>query len=355
MLNDDYIDSGNKSRVEVGWVENNYGISYPQVIRKLRSENYTVMESPKNYFLRDREQLIPSMLLRETVNCYLPNQKRLIEEVLKQKEITAGITWVNNKCFKEVLESHGIPVIHHELGALRNPYYLPTAYLDFSGVNGNTEFDNRFKEFLKVSNEVPILTKKELIKVISPVFYPKLWEVLENRNFTYNAGVGLQVEVDTNVLLFNEGLNWVDPILSAESEVEGKILVRRHPVSGFALTPIDPRIVVDDVKSTTPYEFISKCRRIYCLNSSVGFEAMLLGREARILGGNPFYSLCFMDNDMQLKALNFAIFGYLIHSDLMFDDDYYRFRIKKRGNEKVIYLDNMKRLIEASRNGGKVK
>ena len=82
------------------------------------------------------------------------------------------------------------------------------------------------------------------------------------------------------------------------------------------------------------------------MNSSVGLEAILLGREARIFGDSPFASLCNMEEDMKLKALNFAVFGYLTHRDLLFEDNYYEWRIPARGNEKEIYLRNMKTFLE---------
>ena len=50
--------------------------------------------------------------------------------------------------------------------------------------------------------------------------------------------------------------------------------------------------------------------------------------------------------DLKLIALNFIIFGYLIHRDLLFDDKYYSYRLENTGNEKEIYLDNMKRLLK---------
>jgi hypothetical protein len=81
----------------------------------------------------------------------------------------------------------------------------------------------------------------------------------------------------------------------------------------------------------------------------VGFEAILLGRKAKIFGDSPFRSVCSMSEEEQLLALNFAVFGYLIHRDFLFNDEYYKFRLAHRGDEKVIYLDNMKRLLEKAR------
>ena len=101
-----------------------------------------------------------------------------------------------------------------------------------------------------------------------------------------------------------------------------------------------------EITKGSALDFINKCNKIYCLNSSVGFEAILLGREAKIFGDSPFRNVCRIDEETQLKALNFAVFGYLIHRDLLFNDSYYNFRLAHKGDEKGIYLDNMKRLLK---------
>jgi hypothetical protein len=269
----------------------------------------------------------------------------VIEAVLGMHDFKAGLTWVNNKCFRETLNKHGIPVIHHEMGPFRPVVYVPTIYMDFSGVNGNTEFDERFKEFLKIAKEVPILSREELIRILSPDYSQKLLTILNNKNREYEVGVGLQVEVDTNLLLFNNGRSWIDPILLAKANSTGKILVRPHPSAGY-LMKNDNRIVVDDLTKGNAQDFINKCSKVYCLNSSVGFEAMLLGREAKILGDSPFKSICDMNDEKKLLALNFAVFGYLIHRNFLFNEKYYDFRLNCTGDEKAIYLGNMERFLK---------
>lgn len=304
----------------------------------------TVMKKPEELM----DEVIPSKLLSRTVNQSFPEEIATIEKVLKEDKIEAGITWVNNKCFRDTLQKHGIPTIHHETGPFRPKTYVSTFYLDFQGVNGDTEFDSRFKEFLKISNEVPILSREELIRVISPKDYSRLISVLYNDVYKYKAGVGLQVETDTNVLLFNDGCHWTDPLLLAVVENPGSVLVRAHPSSRCTMRK-RYGITLDDLSKGDAIDFINKCRKIYCLNSSVGVEALLLGRKVNILGENPFRSLCSMDEDTLLKALNFTIFGYLMTDKNLYNDEYYKFRIANRGNEKLIYLNNMKELIEEAR------
>ena len=349
ILNKDYLEKYEKGkRWEVKWAENHWG-NFDNLWSRLKPENCTVMEKPEKWISTTGISK-PSKILHSAVYGYHEEEVQAIIETLKKRKIKAGVTWVNNKTFKETLEKFGISTIHHEMGPFRPTTYIPTMYMDFSGVNGDTEFDKRFKEFLKVADQVPMLSREELIRVISPDYYTKLTNVLHNKERKYEIGVGLQVEVDTNLLLFNKGCSWVDPLLQAQADYLGKVLVRPHPAAGY-LMKSSARLEIDDVTKGSAIDFIDKCNKIYCLNSSVGFEAILMGREAKIFGDSPFAEVCNMDSETQLKALNFAVFGYLIHRDLLFNEGYYDFRLNNIGNEKAIYLDNVKRLLNnAKRN-----
>lgn len=332
-------------RWEVRWAESHWG-KYADIMSRLKITDYTLMKKPEDLLKEVEADLAPSEILKYVVDKPIPTQVETIVEALKKKgKFKAGLSWVNNKCLKETLDKFNIPTIFHELGPFRPQTYIPTAYLDFSGVNGDTEFDSRFQEFLKISHEVPILSREELVRIISPSHYHELCKIIANKDRKYDIGVGLQVEVDTNLLLFNNGHSWVDPILAAKADSTGKILVRPHPMAGYTMKS-DHRLEIDDIAKGSAVEFINKCDKIYCLNSSIGFEAMMLGREAKIFGDSPFRNVCGMDEETKLKALNFTVFGYLIHRDLLFKDSYYDFRLSHRGDEKAIYLDNMQRLLK---------
>jgi hypothetical protein len=348
----EYLDDYEKEhRGEALNVKNRYG-DYKKFLKKLTLDKYTLIRKPEE-MIQDAKELYyfpepesPSKILKISVDCNINEEKKVINEVLKEHNIEAAITWVNNKTLSNTLSANSIPVIHQEFGAFRPPIYISTMYFDYNGVNGNTEFDTRFKNFLKISDKVPILNRKELIKILSPKHYRELWSVLENKSYKYEAGVAMQLEVDTNVLLFNKGNSWIDPILRAKAETNGQILVRPHPESNFTIKN-NKRLVGDIIMpSNRAFNFINKCKRVYCLNSSVGLEAVLLGRESVILGDNPFSSIPKMDEETKLKALNFAVFGYLIKSDLLFDSSYYRFRLRNKYNEELIYKKNFLHIME---------
>lgn len=343
ILSKEYLRKYNKyNSWEVRQAEAKYG-DFEELISRLKIENCFIMDKPEN--LIDTSKMVPSEILEYVVHEEVPTQVSIIEKVLKSNSIKAGVTWVNNKCFKETLHKHNIPVIHHELGPFRPNIYIPTVYVDFSGVNGETEFNKRFKEFLKVTHKVPLLRKEELIQVVSPKFANRLLDVLHEPRRMYDIGVGLQVEVDTNLLLFNKGRNWMDPVLRAQMDSDTKVLVRPHPAAGYQMKP-SVRLEIDDITKGDSIDFINKCDKIYCLNSSVGLEAILLGRDVKIFGDSPFKDIPSMDEGTKVKALNFTIFGYLTHRNFLFDSEYYDWRLSCIGNEEEIYKGNMRRMLE---------
>lgn len=344
ILSNEYLKKYTRNkRWEVSKALQDFGTE-EALYKKVEEAKCTVMRKPEELM----EETVPSKILYKTVNETFPEEIETIERILKRDNIEAGLTWVNNRCFRDTLAKHNIPTIHHETGPFRPKTYISTFYLDFSGVNGDTEFDRRFQEFLKISSKVPILSRENLIRIISPNEWKKLISILHEHRRMYKAGVGLQVETDTNVLLFNNGCHWTDPLLQAVVENEASVLVRPHPASRCTMRQ-RYGITLDDPAKSSAVDFINKCNKIYCLNSSVAIEALLLGREAKIFGDSPFKNLCTMEEDTLIKALNFTIFGYLIPKDFLYNNEYYKFRLKNIGNEKLIYLHNMKYLLEKSK------
>lgn len=282
----------------------------------------------------------PTELTRRSITTPVLSIVNEILEILeKQDNITAGISWVNNASFDEACKIMGIPSIHNEDGTLRKPF-VKTNYFDFSGVNGNTEFDKRFKLFKKIENKVKIFSVEELIKIITLPSYLDYVEMLRKQTPTYECGVALQVDVDTNVLAFNNNISETDVINIASKSYNGSLLIRNHPLSSTGyLKPASLGGELDT--SSNSLEFVSKCKKIYTLNSSVAFEALLFGKEVRIFGDNPFRQLQFMNKDELISALNFAVFSYLIPTTRLYDENYYSMRINCK-DEEYIYNEGQK-------------
>ena len=283
----------------------------------------------------------PTQLLYASIHTPIPT---IVQEILTNvfdnpdnKDITAGISWVNNASFDEACRIVGIPSIHNESGALRSPFFLDSCYFDFSGVNGNTEFDKRFELFKKIANKVKIYSREELLQLISKPHQRDYVISKSKESPKYECGVAMQVDIDTNVLAFNRGVSETDVINMAAKDFNNSLIIRNHPLSSIGyIRPASLGLGQIDT-SKDSLEFIGKCKRIYTLNSSVAFEALLLGREVKVFGDNPFRNLQFMDEEELTLALNFSVFSYLIPLSKLYDDEYYSMRIRCKEEE---YLYN---------------
>ena len=308
---------------------------------------------PKYYYTMKRfdeyEELkgleTPTQLLNASIHTPIPS---IVEELLSQvfstsenKNLTAGISWVNNASFDEACKIVGIPSIHNESGALRSPFFLDSCYFDFSGVNGNTEFEKRFKLFKKISDKVKIYSREELLKLVSKEQQRDYVLGIHSQAPTYECGVAMQVDIDTNVLAFNRGVTETDVVNMAAKKYNNSLIIRNHPLSSIGYIKSGSLGAAQVDTSNNSLEFISKCKRIYTLNSSVAFEALLLGREVKIFGDSPFRILQFMDEEELTLALNFAVFSYLIHISRLYDTAYYDMRIRCK-EEEYLYNEGQK-------------
>jgi hypothetical protein len=287
---------------------------------------------PLNYFVADKlqdEWESPTQSLKEYINEYQPLLSDYLQNNIDFKKFKAVLLWVNNNTIESIASKNGIPVIHNEIGPLREYIYRNTSYFDFKGVNGNTEFNARFIEFLKISHKIKLFNREELLKLVSPDNYSRLVEILHDKN-SIHTGFPSQVLNDTNVLVYNNGWSLID-VMEYVNNNYNNLMIRNHPSANFTFK--------EDLYCTSYheycYDFINDCSKIVTLNSSVGFEALLLGRDVEILGESPFSEIPYYEEGMKLLALNFAVISYLIPSEYLFDEEYYNFRLKCFDEEEL--------------------
>lgn len=305
--------------------------------------NLVVTRKPEEIF---RNAQNPSDILRECVFNINYELGEKLEKIIRENKIDAIITCCNNKTLLEVSKEHNInvPVIHNEQGPLRPPFFNRTAYFDFSGVNGNTEFYQRFLKFGEIAHRVKIFSREELLKIVTKPEQLGYVEKLYSAKPIYNCGVALQVDVDTNMLAYNRGWSSADLINKAMKDYD-KVLVRNHPLASMqytATTSLGNGVIDNSINSL---EFISKCKKIMTINSSVAFEAMLMGREVEILGASPFERIPTMLSGSKLLALNFAIFSYLVPNRLWNSEEYIKFRLNEK-DEEVLYNEGQRLVLE---------
>lgn len=260
-----------------------------------------------------------------------------IRDALDRLSATTGrleavITCVNCATLKKLCHAQGLPIIHLELGPLRLPAYLQTAYFDFSGVNGNTEAQSRF-----ISSEIDdeyTVDKLRRIFMMPRTPYERQPDI--------DLGLSLQIEDDSNILCYansHSSLSLMNNArnLLAERSISSPVLVRAHPSSYFALRDLPQGLKVD--RSPTSVDFAIRCKMIHTVNSGLAVESLLLGRSALIHGDSPF-AFC-VDTETgccKNSAFSFFILNYLVPWQIAFTPEYIRWRLNRHTEIEIRQL-----------------
>ncbi|MEG8486313.1 GT99 family glycosyltransferase N-terminal domain-containing protein [Klebsiella quasipneumoniae] len=239
----------------------------------------------------------------------------LTKEIIQR--VDAFVSICNCPSLEKVAKALNKEVIHLEIGPLRAPMYRNTAYLDFTGVNGNTEARARYES---CQTEIDITCSmndlhRYFLEAIS----------LPSSSENQVAGIVLQVEDDSNIIAYSHNFTNISLISYVRQQhALENILVRAHPGSLFRLR--DDIFSID--ASANSLEFIQKCHSIYTINSSVGLEALLCEKKTNILGD---CSYAFVAEEAsgpnRVNAMAFYLFAYLVPFELIFNLEYLRFRL----------------------------
>lgn len=241
------------------------------------------------------------------------------------RDVEAILTWCNCPSLQAAAAARGIPVVHIEIGPLRWPHYRPTAYLDFSGVNGNTEAERRYRDSGFRAEGVDIGALRRFFHAADEGAAPPA---------RYPLGVALQVEDDSNLLAFGQGFDNQSLLVYAHlRQPDGSVLVRAHPGSLFALKP--DWYAVDD--SPDSMAFIRRCEKLLTINSSVGLEALLMQTPVEVLGDCAHRFIAEAGDAPERAArLAFYLFAYLVPMQLIFDVGYLRFRLARPTEAAIV-------------------
>lgn len=239
----------------------------------------------------------------------------ITKEIIQR--VDAFVSICNCPSLEKVARALNKEVLHLEIGPLRAPMYRNTAYLDFTGVNGNTEARARYES---CQTELDITCSmndlhRYFLEAIS----------LPSSSENPVAGIVLQVEDDSNIIAYSHNFTNISLISYVRQQhALENILVRAHPGSLFRLR--DDIFSID--ASANSLEFIQKCHSIYTINSSVGLEALLCEKKTNILGD---CSYAFVAEETsgpnRVNAMAFYLFAYLVPFELTFNLEYLRFRL----------------------------
>ena len=305
-----------------------------------REVNYVMPDA--DVLARHHFALMDDALMHQLLPCYggnplaffkaflgdeIPEIKQAIRDQLEllPQDIELILSWSNCPSLEAVAAERGIPVAYLEVGPLREPQYRSTAYFDFSGVNGNTEAEARYQTGNGLQDADFNLAE------LRRAFAMQLDDGIHKGD---HVGVVLQVEDDSNLVCFNNGYDNIGLIAKALLEApEDRLLIRSHPGSRFE---IKSDSTVRDA-SPTVVEFLKSCKKVSCINSSVGLEALMLGIPVEIQGDASYKFVSDETDPIRRRhKLAFYLFAYLVPFDLVFSAPYIRFRLQRPSESEIV-------------------
>lgn len=229
-------------------------------------------------------------------------------------------------------------VIPYVFSAIRKVHgYQQTLYM--TSMDGSlyscNEGRRRYNKFESEKHNSIIFSRRELLTIFGKEHNIPLLKSL-NSNPKYEIGVCANAwSVNHDFLKFK----YTDDDIYYESKKKfpmEKIITRVHPM-GYDNMGVSRESLKND-----PVSFILSCKRITGVCSQMLLKAILWNRAVYMKGEFLQFSfLCEKDVESEdivdIIPLNYYILGYLVPSELMFDIEYWRWRIEKNPSEQEIY------------------
>ena len=244
------------------------------------------------------------------------------------------------RCLREICKQRGIALISYSFSACRKVHgYQQTLFQ--ANVNTNywsaSDFRERFTSFSQENASVPFFSNEELLVLLGKTRNIPLILLINNRP-EYELGICCDCfSIQPQSFIRNR---YTDDDVFYEARKlypREKVQVRSHAAHLNELQ-IDRSGIHDD-----PAPFILSCKRICAVSSQILLKALLWKRTAIMktdcLG---LSSLCSDDyaseTIIDLKALNYYLFGYLVPMELMFSKDYWSWRLGGPKESEVFFL-----------------
>lgn len=237
---------------------------------------------------------------------------------------------------------HNIPLIPYIFSAIRKMHgYVQTLYI--ANMEGklccSDECERRYYAFLKENQDINLFDNREIIALLGKERTLPLISLLDKEPPYEICICGEGFLIYSYVFLHDK---YTDDDIHYECNKLyswDTIRVRQHPMQLDSI-----RVKRDEIRSD-PAAFILSCKRVATVYSQIMLKVLLWNRTA-IMKKNtqPFSFMCEKDylskSKMSLKFLNYYIFCYLIPSELMFNEGYWRWRLMKP-TETEIYQKHL--------------
>ena len=242
----------------------------------------------------------------------------ILERLHREDPIDAILCWSENGAVRRFATAHDIPVLHGELGPTRTPF-PETVYFDTAGTNGHAtmrqtirahleraESDGGWASFGTAAGCLPLAEMHNPAPETSPTvidlcvtWTPEAAPWMPDGPYVY---VALQLADDLNTLLHSRFPNpraFLEHIVPEAKRLGYAVVVKGHPAAADrpynltreleALTWLEdehPDVLVLPRKTgpRVSNHVMGQARYVACINSSLGFEAMILGVPPLVLG-----------------------------------------------------------------------
>lgn len=271
---------------------------------------------------------------------------------IKQRHTTENIEGIFHciesfESLRVIANELNCPLINYSFSAFRKVHgYRQTLYFANNEKFWNAnECKERYHNFVKDNHaSFPLFTNEELIAIIGKEHTLPLISLINSRP-RYEMGICCEC-FSLVPQVFSVKPYTDDDIFYECKRLYGsdKLKVRSH-AAHLNDIQVDRSEVHNDPVST-----ILSCKRVTAVQSQILLKS-LLWKRTTVLKTNslPFSYLCSdnytSDKSVDIRGLNYFIFGYLIPSDLMFSNDYWKWRLTNP-SETEIYQHHLDYLLK---------
>lgn len=328
-------------------------------MRKLETEEYSQISKgfvPDDIFTIKEEE----MGSRTELLAYLFQERyRELEEYLiaiineeLQKRAGEKVEAIFNclDCFKSILylgEYYHCPVIPYVFSAIRKVHgYQQTLYMtSMDGqIASSADAERRYEKFKAENGDAVVFSRRELLALLGKEHNIPLIKLL-NCLGKYEMGVCAGAyNVNHTFWKFKYSDDDIYYECKQKYPME-EIKTRMHPMVYDSLG------IGRESMRNDPVSFILSCKRVTSVQSQILLKAMLWNRTVYMKGDLLQFSfLCEKDvesiNRVEIIPLNYYILGFLIPSGLMFDAEYWRWRINENPLEHEIYKRHLEYVLK---------
>lgn len=231
---------------------------------------------------------------------------------------------------RDISQKHNIPLISYSFSAIRKPHgYRQTLYHTNvkTCLNSTEESLERYNRYCAEEDKtIPVFFNRELLAMFGK---ERTLPLIQLINHQPHYEMGICTECFSVIPQFFMHNKTTDDDVRFECEKlydKSQIVVRNHSLQ------VDYMQLNRDTVHNDPAAWILGCKRIAIARSQVGLKGLLWNRctihRPSTLG---FSFMCEKDyasaKKVNIRALNFYMFAYLIPNDLMYSDNYWKWRM----------------------------